>query len=90
MLTDRSLHEKRHPIPQSVVPCFETLMGVKTIHEATRKVISCPFSVISWIVIAQGKKTRNQTGALPPNPFYGQGTIFQYPSSLRLGIKFQL
>jgi len=24
-----------------------------------------------------------------PNPFYGQGTIFQYPSSLRLGIKFQ-
>lgn len=23
------------------------------------------------------------------NPFYGQGTIFQYPSSLRLGIKFQ-
>jgi hypothetical protein len=24
-----------------------------------------------------------------PNPFYGQGTIFQYPSSLRLGLKFQ-
>jgi hypothetical protein len=24
-----------------------------------------------------------------PNPFYGQGTIFQYPASLRLGIKFQ-
>jgi carboxypeptidase family protein/TonB-dependent receptor-like protein len=24
-----------------------------------------------------------------PNTFYGQGTIFQYPSSLRLGIKFQ-
>jgi hypothetical protein len=24
-----------------------------------------------------------------PNPFYGQGTIFQYPSSLRVGIKFQ-
>jgi outer membrane receptor protein involved in Fe transport len=24
-----------------------------------------------------------------PNPFFGQGTIFQYPSSLRLGIKFQ-
>lgn len=24
-----------------------------------------------------------------PNPFYGQGTVFQYPSSLRLGIKFQ-
>jgi serine/threonine protein kinase len=24
-----------------------------------------------------------------PNPFYGQGTIFQFPSSLRLGIKFQ-
>ncbi|HZI50174.1 MAG TPA: hypothetical protein VFD75_20415, partial [Pyrinomonadaceae bacterium] len=24
-----------------------------------------------------------------PNPFYGRGTIFQYPSSLRLGIKFQ-
>jgi outer membrane receptor protein involved in Fe transport len=24
-----------------------------------------------------------------PNPFFGQGTIFQYPSSLRLGVKFQ-
>lgn len=24
-----------------------------------------------------------------PNPFYGQGTIFQYPSSIRLGVKFQ-
>ena len=24
-----------------------------------------------------------------PNPFFGQGTIFQYPSSLRIGIKFQ-
>jgi len=24
-----------------------------------------------------------------PNPFFGQGTIFQYPSSIRLGIKFQ-
>jgi hypothetical protein len=24
-----------------------------------------------------------------PNPFYGQGTIFQYPSSLRLGIKWK-
>jgi outer membrane receptor protein involved in Fe transport len=24
-----------------------------------------------------------------PNPFYGSGTIFQFPSSLRLGIKFQ-
>ena len=24
-----------------------------------------------------------------PNPFFGQGTIFQYPSSLRVGIKFQ-
>jgi len=24
-----------------------------------------------------------------PNPFYGQGTIFQYPSSLRMGIKWQ-
>jgi outer membrane receptor protein involved in Fe transport len=24
-----------------------------------------------------------------PNPFYGHGTIFQYPSSLRLGIKLQ-
>jgi outer membrane receptor protein involved in Fe transport len=24
-----------------------------------------------------------------PNPFYGEGTIFQYSSSLRLGIKFQ-
>ena len=24
-----------------------------------------------------------------PNPFFGQGTVFQYPSSIRLGIKFQ-
>lgn len=24
-----------------------------------------------------------------PNPFYGRGTIFQFPSSLRLGAKFQ-
>lgn len=24
-----------------------------------------------------------------PNPFYGNGTIFQYPSSLMLGVKFQ-
>jgi outer membrane receptor protein involved in Fe transport len=24
-----------------------------------------------------------------PNPFYGNGTIFQYPSALRLGVKFQ-
>ncbi len=24
-----------------------------------------------------------------PNPFYGQGVIFQYPSSMRLGINFQ-
>jgi outer membrane receptor protein involved in Fe transport len=24
-----------------------------------------------------------------PNPFYGAGTIFQFPSSLRLGVKFQ-
>jgi len=24
-----------------------------------------------------------------PNPFYGRGTIFQYPSSLRAGVKFQ-
>jgi hypothetical protein len=23
------------------------------------------------------------------NPFYGAGTIFQFPSSLRLGVKFQ-
>ena len=25
-----------------------------------------------------------------PNPFFGQGTIFQYPSSMRIGIKWQL
>jgi hypothetical protein len=24
-----------------------------------------------------------------PNPFYGTGTIFQYPTALRLGVKFQ-
>jgi outer membrane receptor protein involved in Fe transport len=30
------------------------------------------------------------TGIPPvPNPFYGAGTIFQFPSSLRLGVKFQ-
>ena len=23
------------------------------------------------------------------NPFYGSGTIFQFPSALRLGVKFQ-
>ena len=27
---------------------------------------------------------------ISPNRFYGQVTIFEYPSSLRLGIKFQL
>jgi hypothetical protein len=48
-----------------VVTCFETLMGVKTIHKPTRNVISCSFRVISWIVFAQGKTTRNQTRALP-------------------------
>jgi hypothetical protein len=47
-----------------VVIYFETLMAVKTIHEATRNVILCPFRVISWIVLAQGKTTRNQTRAL--------------------------
>ena len=39
-------------------------MRSKTIHEATRNVISCPFRVISWIVLAQGKTTRNQFRAL--------------------------
>jgi outer membrane receptor protein involved in Fe transport len=30
------------------------------------------------------------TGVAPvANPFYGKGTIFQFPSSLRLGVKFQ-
>jgi hypothetical protein len=30
------------------------------------------------------------TGILPvPNPFHGAGTIFQFPSNLRLGVKFQ-
>jgi hypothetical protein len=24
-----------------------------------------------------------------PNPFYGSGLIFQFPSALRLGVKFQ-
>jgi hypothetical protein len=45
------------------VPSFETLMGVKTIHEATRNLISWPFRVISWIVLVQGKTMRNQTRA---------------------------
>jgi outer membrane receptor protein involved in Fe transport len=31
----------------------------------------------------------NVAGNRLPNPFYGAGTIFQFPSSLRLGIKFQ-
>jgi hypothetical protein len=48
-----------------VVPYFEILMRSKTIHEATRNVISCPFRVSSWIVLAQGKTTRNQFRALP-------------------------
>jgi hypothetical protein len=47
---------------------FEILMRSKTIHEATRNVISCPFCVISWIVLAQGKTTRNQFRALPGRP----------------------
>ena len=40
-------------------------MGSKTIQEPTRNDISCPFRVISWIVLAQGKTTQNQTRALP-------------------------
>src|SRR6185503_10791751 len=31
----------------------------------------------------------NVAGNRLPNPFYGAGTIFQFPSSLRLGVKFQ-
>ncbi|HEY3027921.1 MAG TPA: TonB-dependent receptor [Pyrinomonadaceae bacterium] len=31
----------------------------------------------------------NTAGNRLPNPFYGAGTIFQFPSSLRLGVKFQ-
>jgi hypothetical protein len=53
-----------------VVPYFEILMRSKTIHEATRNVISCPFRVISWIVLAQGKTTRNQFRALPVRHFW--------------------
>lgn len=30
----------------------------------------------------------NTAGNRLPNPFYGSGTIFQFPSSLRLGVKF--
>jgi hypothetical protein len=54
----------------SVVPYFEILMRSKTIHEATRNVISCPFRVISWIVLAQGQTTRNhtQSGEHKPSP----------------------
>jgi outer membrane receptor protein involved in Fe transport len=34
--------------------------------------------------------TSGVTGVAPvANPFYGYGSIFQYPSSLRLGVKFQ-
>jgi hypothetical protein len=30
------------------------------------------------------------TGVAPvANPFFGSGTIFQFPSSVRLGVKFQ-
>jgi hypothetical protein len=35
---------------------FEILMSTKTIHEPTRNVFSCPFLVISWIVLAQGER----------------------------------
>ena len=52
------------------MPYFETVMGVETIHEATRNVISCPFHVTSWIVLAQGKTIRNRTRALPIQPSY--------------------
>jgi hypothetical protein len=44
---------------------FEIPLGSKTIHEPTRNDISCSFSVISWIVLTQGKRTRNQFRALP-------------------------
>jgi outer membrane receptor protein involved in Fe transport len=34
--------------------------------------------------------TSNITGIPPvPNPFYGAGSLFQFPSALRLGVKFQ-
>ena len=32
---------------------FETHMGVMTIHDATRNIISPPFREISWIVLAR-------------------------------------
>ncbi len=44
-------------------------------------------------VICKGTTFQFTVGAsgIPPvnNPFYGTGTIFQFPSSLRLGVKFQ-
>ena len=43
--------------------------------------------------IRQDETFQINSGApgIPPqdNPFYGTGTIFQFPSALRLGIKFQ-
>jgi len=39
-------------------------MGVKTIHEATRNVISCQFRVISWIDLAGKDNTKSNLGAV--------------------------
>ncbi|HYE16572.1 MAG TPA: TonB-dependent receptor [Pyrinomonadaceae bacterium] len=43
--------------------------------------------------IRQDETLRINSGApgvaAVPNPFYGNGTIFQFPSALRLGVKFQ-
>jgi outer membrane receptor protein involved in Fe transport len=36
-----------------------------------------------------GLNATQQQALAIPNPFYGTGTIFQFPSALRLGIKFQ-
>jgi outer membrane receptor protein involved in Fe transport len=36
-----------------------------------------------------GLTAAQQQALAIPNPFYGTGTIFQFPSALRLGVKFQ-
>jgi hypothetical protein len=65
------------------------------------KIVCYGFSLIgstSSTTSVQSDRTKHleSTAGIPgatsiqfANPFYGQGTIFQYPSSLRLGIKFQ-
>jgi hypothetical protein len=54
--------------------------------------LACEPAVRAEFLSLQWRTNRGIPGAQAiqfPNPFYGQGTIFQYPSSLRIGIKLQ-